>query len=130
MQVLPSSFIWLESVFFAIMYSSKLSSVRTLVVIAGYVSYFWLFHSIRLSLVVMLPLNEHPLMEEPVNPFTGNPIDDTAKKEGKLYITTAENYDQNPGNTIDMTGGVWYTLTGEDIFDKNNWKKVEEPVVE
>jgi len=70
------------------------------------------------------------LVEDPVNPFTGNAIDDTAKKEGKLYITTAENYDQNPGNTIDMTGGVWYTLTGEDIFDKNNWKKVEEPVVE
>lgn len=70
------------------------------------------------------------LMEEPVNPFTGKPIDDTAKKEGKLYITTAENYDQNPGNTIDTTGGVWYTLTGENIFDKNNWKKVEEPVVE
>ncbi len=70
------------------------------------------------------------LVEEPVNPFTGNPIDDTAKKEGRLYITTAENYDQNPGNTIDTTGGVWYTLTGENIFDKNNWKKVEEPVVE
>lgn len=70
------------------------------------------------------------LVENPVNPFTKNPIDDTAKKEGKLYITTAENYDQEPGNTIDMTGGVWYTLTGENIFDKSNWKKVEEPVVE
>jgi hypothetical protein len=70
------------------------------------------------------------LVESPVNPFTGNPIDDTAKKEGKLYITTAENYDQNPGNTIDVTGGVWYTITGENIFDKSNWKKVEEPIVE
>ncbi len=70
------------------------------------------------------------LVENPVNPFTGNSIDDTAKKEGRLYITTAENYDQNPENTIDMTGGVWYTITGENIFDKNNWKKVEEPVVE
>ncbi len=67
------------------------------------------------------------LVENPVNPFTKNPIDDAAKKEGKLYITTAENYDQEPGNTIDMTGGVWYTLTGENIFDKSNWKKVEEP---
>ncbi len=67
------------------------------------------------------------LVENPVNPFTGNSIDDTAKKEGRLYITTAENYDQNPENTIDMTGGVWYTITGENIFDKNNWKKVEEP---
>ena len=70
------------------------------------------------------------LVENPVNPFPGNSIDDTAKKEGRLYITTAENYDQNPENTIDMTGGVWYTITGENIFDKNNWKKVEEPVVE
>ena len=70
------------------------------------------------------------LVENPVNPFTGNALDDTAKKEGKLYITTAENYDQNPGNTIDMTGGVWYTITGENIFDKSNWKKVEEPIAE
>ena len=58
------------------------------------------------------------LMDDPVNPFTGNPITDDAKKEGNLRITTADHFDQNPGNTLDTTGGSWYTITGENIFDK------------
>ena len=66
------------------------------------------------------------LVENPVNPFTGNPINDEAKKAGGLLITTAENYDQNPGNTIDTEGGVWYTIEGNNIFDKSNWKLVGE----
>lgn len=66
------------------------------------------------------------LMDNPTNPFTGKVITDTAKKEGNLLITTADNFDQNPGNTIDTSNGVWYTLTGENIFDKNNWKLVED----
>lgn len=65
------------------------------------------------------------LMEQPVNPFTGTPITNEAKKEGNLLITTAELFDQNPEYTLDTDDAAWYTITGEDIFDKNNWKKVE-----
>lgn len=66
------------------------------------------------------------LVDQPVNPFTGNPINDTAKKEGGLLITTADYFDQNPENTLDTESGVWYTITGEDVFDKENWEKVEQ----
>ena len=66
------------------------------------------------------------LMDDPVNPFTGNPISDAAKKEGGLLITTADNFDQNPGNTIDTESGAWYTITEGNVFDKENWKRVEE----
>ena len=65
------------------------------------------------------------LVDRPVNPFTGNPITDAAKKEGNLLITTADDFDQNPGNTLDTESGEWYTITGEDIFNKENWKKVD-----
>lgn len=65
------------------------------------------------------------LVEQPVNPFTGIPITNEAKKEGNLLITTAELFDQNPEYTLDTDDAAWYTITGEDIFDKNNWKKVE-----
>lgn len=67
------------------------------------------------------------LIDNPVNPFTGNPITDEAKREGNLLITTADNFDQNPENTIDVETGEWYTITNENLFDKNNWKKVEIP---
>jgi len=66
------------------------------------------------------------LMDNPVNPFTGNPIDDTSKEQGELYITTAENFDQESGNTIDTTGGVWYAITPGDIRDKENWREIGE----
>ncbi len=65
------------------------------------------------------------LVEQPVNPFTGNLITDAPKKEGNLLITTADSFDQNPGNTIDTESGVWYTITGDDLFHKENWEKVE-----
>ena len=66
------------------------------------------------------------LIENPVNPFTGNRIHDEAKKSGEIKITTADNFDQNPGNTIDTESGVWYTIVGDNIFDKNSWKRAEE----
>lgn len=66
------------------------------------------------------------LISQPVNPFTGNPITDAAKKEGNLLITTADQFDQNPGNTIDTESGVWYTITGGNVFDKSNWQKVKQ----
>ena len=65
------------------------------------------------------------IVNNPTNPFTGNEITDKAKQEGDIRITTAEVFDQNPQNVLDMGDGVWYTITDDNIFDKNNWKKVE-----
>ena len=67
------------------------------------------------------------IVEEPVNPFTGNPISSEAKAEGNLLITTATGYDQNPEYTIETESGVWYTIVGQNALDKNNWLKVEAP---
>ena len=65
------------------------------------------------------------LVEQPVNPFTGTPITNEAKKGGNLLITTADLFDQNPEYTLDTDDAAWYTITGENIFDKSNWKRVE-----
>lgn len=64
------------------------------------------------------------IIDNPVNPFTGNAITDTAKTEGEIYITTADAFDQNPGNTLDVSSGKWYRIAGNNIFDKNNWIEV------
>ncbi|MCR5755248.1 MAG: membrane protein insertase YidC [Acetatifactor sp.] len=65
------------------------------------------------------------LLDHPVNPFTGNPINDTAKREGNLLITTADDFDQNPGNTLNTECGVWYRMVGDNLFDKSSWEKAE-----
>jgi hypothetical protein len=67
------------------------------------------------------------LIENAVNPYTGNPISSDAKNE-TLYVTTSENYDvlRNDGNVFDTSDGEWYTVK-DNIFDVNNWTKVEEP---
>ncbi len=65
------------------------------------------------------------IINQPVNPFTGNLITNEAKKMGELLITTSAQFDQTPENTLNTEDGVWYTITGENIFDKNNWSRVE-----
>jgi YidC/Oxa1 family membrane protein insertase len=65
------------------------------------------------------------LIQNPVNPFTGNPVSDE-EKQGELYITTSGKwmpYEHN-ANTFKIGSDEWYTVhTG--IFDVNNWQKAE-----
>jgi YidC/Oxa1 family membrane protein insertase len=66
------------------------------------------------------------LLENPVNPYTNNPISSDAKN-GQLYVTTSGkfNVSENNGNVFDTSDGEWY-IVGENIFDVNNWTKVED----
>lgn len=61
------------------------------------------------------------IIEQPVNPFTGKTLTDQAKKEGNLLITTADDFDQDDGATLNTDSGVWYMLTGQNMFDKSSW---------
>jgi hypothetical protein len=66
------------------------------------------------------------LIDNPVNPYTGKQISSDAKYE-LLYMTTTLNYDvlENNGNVFDTSDGEWY-IVGDNIFDVNNWTKVED----
>ncbi|MCR5671126.1 MAG: YidC/Oxa1 family membrane protein insertase [Butyrivibrio sp.] len=67
------------------------------------------------------------LIDNPVNPFTGNPVNSDKKKE-KQYVTTSKKsvVMDNDGNTFDNSDATWYEVTPGDIFDANNWKKVDD----
>lgn len=65
-------------------------------------------------------------MEQPINPFTGNVITDVAKKKGNLLITTSDDFEQDASTPLDTSSGVWYSISGENLFEKSNWKKVNE----
>ena len=64
------------------------------------------------------------LVDEPVNPFTGNPISDAAKaaEEHRVFYTDISDPWDNDGNTF--LPDRWYALKGQDIFDLSAWSSL------
>jgi hypothetical protein len=65
------------------------------------------------------------LIPDPVNPFSGNPVNDAPKRE-PLNITTSGKwmpYEHN-ANTFKIDSNEWYTVH-TDIFDADNWERKE-----
>ena len=68
------------------------------------------------------------MVADPVNPFTGQRIDDSAKTEtGEVIVTSAFIWDinVNRGQVFDTSDGYFYSVHG-DIYDKNNWTLIGE----
>ncbi len=65
------------------------------------------------------------VIDDPVNPFTGNAINSDAK-QGKTYVLYSEesNVGVNGGNQF--LPGTWYRVDNQNMLDKNNWVKVGE----
>ena len=68
------------------------------------------------------------IIEDPVNPFTGNRLTNENQKNGKLYIFGSRlwNITKNHGNTFKP--GPWYSVE-KDMRDKANWKLVKENAI-
>lgn len=64
------------------------------------------------------------VIANPINPFTGNKINNSAKFNKPHIITTSTNYDteENNGNVFDTSDGVWYEFNGNNIFNPTSWK--------
>lgn len=65
------------------------------------------------------------VIENPVNPFTGNPINNDEKYAHPQLITTSDNFVVNVKRySFETSGSNWYSVH-DNIFDANNWKQVE-----
>ncbi len=65
------------------------------------------------------------LIDDPVNPFTGNPITDSAKTGPQtVYYSPGSTAQDNDRNTF--LPGSWFVFEGEDPHDPSNWKYVGE----
>ncbi len=66
------------------------------------------------------------VIDDPVNPFTGNEVNTNAK-QNKQKVTTSLNFSTktNHGNVFDTSDGEWYEVTPGDVFDEKNWNKVQ-----
>jgi len=65
------------------------------------------------------------IIQNPINPFTGNPVSNEAK-QGTLFITTSKKwmpYEHNT-NTFKIADNEWYTVHN-DIFNADNWQKAD-----
>ncbi len=69
-------------------------------------------------------LSMEGIIEDPVNPFTGNPID-TAGKKGKQYVILSEQWDITVNNANQFIDSRWASVY-EDIWNKENWEIYEE----
>lgn len=63
------------------------------------------------------------LIENPINPFSGKPVDDKIKAEQGIYICPRP---EDGEYYFDTSGQQWYSVSGN-IFNKDNWKKIEDP---
>ena len=65
------------------------------------------------------------LIEEPKNPFTGKMISSAPKTEAAQRIFYSLDWDTYENDGTTFMEGEWYSVQ-DDIFKKENWKKLEE----
>ncbi|SCW66704.1 membrane protein insertase, YidC/Oxa1 family, C-terminal domain-containing protein [Ruminococcaceae bacterium YRB3002] len=65
------------------------------------------------------------IISDPVNPFTGNPVNNDAKTAGPQKILESYNFFINHNNGNRYEPGNWYSVH-DNIFDKNNWEYMGE----
>ena len=65
------------------------------------------------------------LIEDPVNPYTGNPINSDAKNDPVQYVFGSHIYQTGKNNGNTFIPGIWYAVH-DDIFDVDNWEILDE----
>lgn len=74
------------------------------------------------------------IIEDPVNPYTGNPIDSESKSEDQ-YVAYCPNDDEmywnpdyNQGNTFNYSDDtIWFRVISGDIYNADNWIQTDKP---
>jgi len=63
------------------------------------------------------------IIQNPVNPMTGNQINNDAKSAGDQYVIASEEWDVSTNNGNQFLPADWYSIH-DNIWDTNNWKRV------
>ncbi|MBQ8955398.1 MAG: hypothetical protein IJ075_00330, partial [Lachnospiraceae bacterium] len=68
------------------------------------------------------------LIDDPVNPFTGNLIDDREKTAHDQLVSMSLNWDilKNNGNVFDTSDAPWFAVH-DNIFKRENWRVTADP---
>lgn len=63
-------------------------------------------------------------IENPINPFTGNKINNEKKKEKQKVLLHDQTLSNDHSKEYQFPEGIWYTVE-KDVLDINNWKRLE-----
>ena len=74
-------------------------------------------------------LSTEGVIDNPVNPFTGNKINSDGKTSGEVIVSTTRKIGQGIGDynikQFDFSDSELWRINGGDIYDEDNWEKVE-----
>jgi hypothetical protein len=62
------------------------------------------------------------LIENPVNPATGNPVNSDAKNEETLHVMYTLDWRPGSNNGNTFSEGIWFGVHHQNIFDTSNWE--------
>lgn len=65
------------------------------------------------------------LISDPVNPFTGNVVNNEEKTAHEQYVFGSENWDVEKNNGTVFLPGMWFSIH-DSIWDKDNWTLLQE----
>jgi len=68
------------------------------------------------------------LFDNPINPYSDNPITDAEKNEHEQYIIASSEYDPDTNNGNQYHSARWYSIH-DDIWIKDNWALVAEDAI-
>ena len=68
------------------------------------------------------------IIDNPINPFTGNIISDKAKYDTVQYVFGSHAHSLNKHGENTYKPGTWYSVH-TNMLDKNNWKLEKEDSV-
>ncbi|MCF0131625.1 MAG: sulfatase-like hydrolase/transferase, partial [Pseudobutyrivibrio sp.] len=68
------------------------------------------------------------IIDNPVNPFTGNPVSNDRKYAGDMYVLGEEDSSIYTNNGNVFKGGIWFSVH-DDMRDMNNWMEVQRDAV-
>ena len=65
------------------------------------------------------------IVKDPVNPFTGNPVNNERKEEGPVVVFTLNSdVDPEKDKVYDREDAVWYSVH-DDMFNPADWERLE-----
>ncbi|SCW71365.1 Sulfatase, partial [Ruminococcaceae bacterium YRB3002] len=65
------------------------------------------------------------IIDNPINPFTGNPINSSEKNKGPMLIDLPDSWKLQDNMGYVFNKGHWYSVH-DNIFDRNNWEYLGE----
>ena len=67
------------------------------------------------------------LVNNPVNPYTGNPVNSDSKQAEELHVFATHDIDILTNNGYRFKDGEWYAVKNQNVLNSENWSLIPDP---